>query len=311
MAVERHLIDDATLTASYIQTRGIKLWTATDMSLASTPTTETYTIDDANGTAVGTYSTLIWTAKTSNGGGRAYQVDNEGQSKYRALAAQLRKRFSHGLSAGASYTWSHAFDDMSGPPVVAFIPSNTAPGNYVADRARSSFDQRQRAVVNWTWQPTVTGSQSAVARYLLNGWQVSTIATMGSSLPETPLVLVNGQQFTSAKVTMAYTTSLNGSGGWSRAPFEPVNSLSLGPRYTVDARLSRTLPFTERVKGTLMFEAFNASNTQFDTSVNNIAYTATSGVLKPVPGFGTPDASWGTPFGTNARHCQVALRVVF
>ncbi len=182
-------------------------------------------------------------------------------------------------------------------------------GNYQPDRGDSAFDQRHRGVVNWIWQPTLTKSAAPMARYVVNGWQLSGIATLASSFHETPMVIVSGQQFSG--VTMVYTTSLDGSGGWSRAPFLPVGSLLTGPEYDLDARLSRSVRITERVKATLMFEAFNVFNHQYNTSVNAIAYTATLGVLKPVPLLGVGNAADGFPYGSNARRAQVALRITF
>ena len=44
-------------------------------------------------------------------------------------------------------------------------------------------------------------------------------------------------------------------------PFQPVDNLDLDRIYRVDARLSKKLPFTERVTGYLQFEAFNVFNT--------------------------------------------------
>jgi hypothetical protein len=101
-------------------------------------------------------------------------------------------------------------------------------------------------------------------------------------------------------------------------PFDPIGSLHTGPQYNVDARISRTINLREGVRAVLMFEAFNAFNTQFDTAVNTIAFTATpttpptgavngpaSGILRPVPGLGT-----GIAAGP-ARQCQVALRITF
>jgi hypothetical protein len=79
----------------------------------------------------------------------------------------------------------------------------------------------------------------------------------------------------------------------------------------VDARLSREFPFTDRVRGRLMFEAFNAFNTQYNTSVNTVAYMATGGILRPVSGVGMGNGADGYPWGDNARHLQVALRIVF
>jgi hypothetical protein len=53
------------------------------------------------------------------------------------------------------------------------------------------------------------------------------------------------------------------------------------------------------------------ANTQFNTSVNTIAYNASGGILKPAPGLGVGNASYGFVNGTNARSGQVALRIVF
>jgi hypothetical protein len=111
---------------------------------------------------------------------------------------------------------------------------------------------------------------------------------------------------------MTYTNSPNASGGWNRAPFEGVGILNTGSnQYTVNGRLTRTLPFTDRVKGMLMFEAFNVLNNQFTTAINTLAYTTATGVVKPALGVGLPIAADGYPYGSSARLCQIAFRLVF
>ena len=60
-----------------------------------------------------------------------------------------------------------------------------------------------------------------------------------------------------------------------------------------------------------IFEAFNATNTMYDTAVNQTAYTATGLILKPLANFGIGTQSQGFPDGTNARRCQVSLRLNF
>lgn len=310
ITVERRLSSDMTLSLNYLYNRGIALWTALDQNLNLPTITKTYTIDNSAGSAVSSYTTLIYNTKTNASFAHVYQIGNEGNSRYNGASIQLRKRISHGITAQASYTWSHALDDTSGTPAVAgFIPSTSVPDAFRNDEGNSSFNQPNRVVMNWTWQPSFGGRDSLMGRYLINGWQLSGIATLSSGLLETPLALVNGQQFSG--VTMSYISSLNGSGGWSRVPFEPVNSLSTGPEYNVDVRLTRELPFTERIKGMLMFEAFNAFNMQYNTSVNTVAFLATSGVLKPVPGVGMGGGADGYPWGDNARHLQVALKISF
>ena len=310
LTIERRLNNNWTISLNYLYNRGISLWAATEENLNAPTITKTYTIDNAAGTPVDTYTTQIYNAKTNVNFGHVYQIGNGGHSSYEGAALQVRKRMSHGVAAQLSYTWSHATDDVSGSPVLAgFIPTSSTPGIFSADQGNSSFNQASRAVMTWSWQPTFVKNDSLAARYLINGWQVSGSATLASSLPETPIVIVNGQQFLG--LSMTYTSSLNGSGGWSRVPFDGVNGLLTGPQYGVDARLSRQLPITERVKATLMLEAFDMLNTQFNTSLNTIAYQATSGVLRPVSGLGLGNGAAGFPWGDNARHVQLALRIVF
>jgi hypothetical protein len=326
-SIERRLSKDTTATVGVIYSRGVGLWTISDQNLNPSTTLKTYLIDDAKGNQVGTFMSLMYdstatvSGKNNGSWAHAYQIANAGNSKYEAAFAQLRKQMSHGLSAQASYTFSHSVDDVSGPSLLGPIPLTTYNGDYRADQGPSSFDQRHRVTASWVWQPSVSGQSSAVMRGVVNGWQVSGTLMAGSSMHQTPIVIVNGQQFSS--ITMLYTNSMDGSGGWNRVPFEPVNSLSTGPRYELDARISRTFSFGERFKLTVLGEAFNVLNKQFNTGVNTIAFTSTaglppglkngpiSGTLTPVPEVGVPNAANSFPYGTNSRRAQVAFRFVF
>ena len=315
LAIEHQLSHDLAMTASYIWSRGVQLWTSRDLNLNPPTATGTYVIDDASGNQVGSFTTPLWTSKPDTRYAHIYEVDNGGQSWYNALALQLRKRFSHGLSAGLSYTWSHAIDDANqngASGTITWTQSSLQPGNWGLDKGSTPLDQRHRAVINFLWAPKLTNSSSTAAKYLVNGWELSAITTMASAEPASATV---GSVSTSANavfqgVQLAYST-MNGSGGWSRVPFWPVSSLDIDRTYRVDARLSRSLPFSERVKGYLLFEAFNAFNTQYNTAVNTQAYSVTGNVLKPVAGLGIGNASQGFPDGTNARRMQVAVRLVF
>src|SRR5262249_51474681 len=157
-----------------------------------------------------------------------------------------------GVSVQASYTWSHAIGDATGPLLDGVLPLHTVAGDSGFDKGNLPTDQRQRVALNWIWQPRVTGSTSPAARFLVNGWQISALTILASGEPTTEIALPVGQQFSA--VPMAYTTSLNGSGGWARWPLTNVSTLKTGATYNADVRLSRTLPFTERIQGVLMFE---------------------------------------------------------
>ncbi len=309
VSIERQLSRDLTVSLNYMYSRGLALWAATEQNLQPPTLTETYAVDNAAGAVVSNYATSVFNVKSNTAVAHTYQVGNSGRSTYNGASILVRKRMSRGLTAEGSYTWSRAIDDVSGLPVVAgFVPTSVTPGQFVPDQGVSAFNQPNRAVVRWVWQPKFS-NDSGAAKYLINGWQISGTGTFASGLPETPLVLVNGQQFTG--VTMPFTSSLNGGGGWARVPFQPVGSYLTGKMYTVDARITRDIPVNERIKGQLMFEAYNLANKQFSTSVNTLAYIATSGTLHPIAGAGLGNAAGGYPWGDNARRLQVAIRITF
>ena len=312
LSIERRLSRDMAGVLSYVQNNGNRLWTQADVNLVNPTLSRTYLMYGANNDFIGTYITPIWTTVADTTHAHGYEVTNEGMSRYRALTAQLRKALSYGVTAQLSFTWSHGFDDVSGAPTVNFIPSNLVPGAYRSDESNSSFDQRHRLDFNWTWQPRPIKGDSIAAK-VANGWQLSGIFTLASGMPETPIGLTSGQQFAAAgkAYLTVYTNSLNGSGGWSRSPFQTPQTLWTDTASVVNLRLSRAVPITERIKGMLMFEAYNTLNRQYSTSLNTVTYTAVSGIIRPVPDVGVGNASNGYPFGTNARYCQAAFRVEF
>jgi hypothetical protein len=313
IAVERELTQNLGLTVSYVWTRGIGLFTTRDMNVGPLGPNVTYRINDASGNQTGTFTTptYLLANRADRRFRRLIQVENGGQSWYNGLIVQLRKRFSHGIEGSVSYTWSHAIDtaNQGGGTNALFYDSirTTFNGDYTYDKGSSQLDQRHRLVISSIWSPTFTRNPSLWARYLVNGWQLSQITTLASAQPATATIFVQGSPFPGA----AFNTSLNGLGGSNRVPFWPFNSLDIDPVYRVDARLSKELPFTERVRLFLNFEAFNVFNTVSDTFVLTEAYRASNGVLTPSSGLGQGSQSQGFPDGTNARRAQVSLRLVF
>jgi hypothetical protein len=324
LAVEHQFTRDIALTASYIWSRGIGIFTQRDLNLGNPIGNYTYTIQDAAGNNVSAFATPVFdfNLRPDKRYGKILQVENGGQSWYNALALQLVKRFSHGLTGQINYTWSHAIDDANQQGASYNISSTfnnaTYNGNYALDKGTSTLDQRHRLSVNWLWRPTFTKSTSAFAKYVVNGWELSGITTLASAHPVSATVNAPGTGAGAVfpGVTLAYGT-LNGSGGWNRVPFLPVGSINIDQTYNVDARITRSLPFGERVKANLSFEAFNAFNTIHNTAVQQAAYSVSAGgILRPVltngvSHLGDGSASQGFPDGTNARRMQVAVRFIF
>ena len=99
----------------------------------------------------------------------------------------FEKRFAHGFQSSASYTWSHEIDDGQGAATNAIFGfSDTAwtyNGNYGFDKGSGSLDQRQRFVYTFVWAPVFSHSSSAFAKYVINGWQLSSITTHSERPP--------------------------------------------------------------------------------------------------------------------------------
>ena len=114
-------------------------------------------------------------------------------SSYNALEASLRKRFGHGLSFLASYTYSKAIDDVSsfnisGSGAIEVAGENDLaqnPFNLAAERGPSLFDARHRLVFSYQWSlPFWQHGQNWYQR-ALGGWQLNGIATVMSGTPFT------------------------------------------------------------------------------------------------------------------------------
>jgi outer membrane receptor protein involved in Fe transport len=324
LALDHQLTRDLAISASYIWTRGIGLFVQRDLNLGQ-PTSQSYTylIQDASGNNVGAYSTplFLFANKPDPRYGKILQVENGGQSWYNALVLQLTKRFTHGFQAQVNYTWSHAIDDGNEQGaswnVASSFNNATFNGNYALDKGSSTLDQRHRLSVNWIWSPTIITSGSQTSKFLLNGWELSAITTVASAHPASATVnspsTSTGAEFPG--VSLFYGT-LNGSGGSTRVPFLPYDSLDVDQIYNVDARITRKFSLGEHKSLNLGFEAFNAFNTIHNTSIQTAAYSVSGNILKPVTTNGVShvgdgSASQGFPDGTNARRMQVAVRFVF
>jgi hypothetical protein len=323
-AVERQLTRDIILTTSYIWSRGIQLYSERDLNLPPLGSqTFTYTIADANGNPVGAYTTNMYLRlPTANGRpdaryGAVVQDENGVTSFYNGLAVQAQKRFSHGLQANLSYTWSHEIDDGQGYGQATqniFLSSAFAwlyNGNYKLDRGDGLEDQRHRFALAWIWTPPATHRSGAFYKYVVNNWQLSSLTTINSSRPYTsPTISLRDTPVPG----MFSTFSINGSGLSSRVPFVPVDNVYQPAMYRTDARLTKIFPFgnDDRYKIYFNFEAFNISNSWSPTAMSSQQYVETKGVLTLTPGaynVGTSDAA--SPDGTEARRLQLSIRFVF
>src|SRR5208282_5746965 len=106
----------------------------------------------------------------ANSGVTSYQ--SEGDSIYGGVAAQVTRRFEHGLQLNVSYTYSHTKDDTSSAyPNSVINPVQPQNGqNLAADWGNSALDHRNRFTVLAYYEPPYFKSGSRLRQTLLGNW---------------------------------------------------------------------------------------------------------------------------------------------
>ena len=111
-----------------------------------------------------------------------------GSSTYNSLQTRVEKRFSHGFSLLAGYTWSHSIDNESS----ANLGSNNNSGPRFFrlhpdwERGNSDFDIRNRFTLGYLWDlpfgngKAVAGDATGALDKVIGGWQISGITTISS-----------------------------------------------------------------------------------------------------------------------------------
>lgn len=104
---------------------------------------------------------------------------NGGNSSYNSLQASLRTNSLHGLTLQASYTYSHAIDDVSGD-----VPGNAHQDAYRAylEYGNSNYDRTQMLIMSYVYN-IPPPSQERFLKALLGNWQLSGITTFETGTP--------------------------------------------------------------------------------------------------------------------------------
>jgi len=206
-------------------------------------------------------------------------------SNYNALQVQLRQRFTHGLTYLVSFTWSRAFDEMSG---IGNVSGNNGfvqdPQNIKADYGPASFDQPKRLTASGSWDlPVGKGKPLSVGRanWVVGGWKMSGIYTLTSGRTFTvygysgPGYDQMGEPFTGR-----FRTNVSGSptSGFVKSPSEWFNTsvfsapeagtygdsskgMLRGPYFEdLDLGFSKLFPITERQHLQFRLEIFNVGS---------------------------------------------------
>ncbi len=205
-----------------------------------------------------------------------------GSSSYNGLLAKLEKRFSKGLTFLASYTWSHALDNLD----EVGNNDNTGvvfPWNRGLNRGNSLTDVRHSFIFSSTWElPFGKGKMfftraNRVTDLVLGGWQLSGVFSKATGEPFT--VTTSGG-ITNAGGADRPNRLRDGTLPSSQRSIDrwfDVSAFQVQPNYTygnsgrnvlfgpgvtnLDFLLGKVFALTERFRLQFRAEAFNATNT--------------------------------------------------
>jgi hypothetical protein len=272
VTLERELPGALSASAGYVVSRGLHLPIFYDANLAPSTTTKSYDILNSSGATTETYTVPFYTTRINPNTGEVFVGSSDVNSWYNSMVLTLRRPMRHGLEFTANYTFSKAFDGAQAAGNFGTFNGtdySIDPYNRKLEYGLSDLDQRQRFVANAVWMPSLKNLPNQAARMILDGWAFSTIVTMTTGFPVTPYI-TGAPSPLDGGVTggVSYAGATQGRAGWL-----PRNSSTAPGFHNVDFRIGRQFPLGERVKLSLIGEAFNLFN---HTNVSSVSTTAFS-----------------------------------
>jgi hypothetical protein len=255
---------------------------------------------------------------------------SEGISSYQGVEADVNRRFGHGLQFRGVYTFSKTLDDGDNmnTGVATNSPAFVAnPLQPKADYGRASFDVRNSAVINATYDlPFAAGHTSREhpwAERLIGRWQLSGIQTVQSGLPFTPQLSYNPSNDGDTRNPVRPSWNPNFTGpvilGGPNQYFNPNafsqplpgtygnvgrNALQGPSLVETDLSLTKTFPFSERLNLQFRSEFFNIFNHTNFNAPNPVVLASATGGPSPTAGVITATA-------TTSRQIQFGLKLMW
>jgi outer membrane receptor protein involved in Fe transport len=312
LGVEREILHNLSLSATYLFYKGIHLTRTRDINLFA-PTPLSRPGPDGQTYTFLRFATARPISRTS---GQSYNrisiFESASKSLYNGLAIQATQRLTRGFQFIAAYTYSKAMDDRPDQTTVVFgaddakIVQNQI--NPADDYARSDTDLRHRFVFSPVYEwGRIAWSDNAFLRVLFSDYNLSSIMQFQSGTPYSALVSGDPNN--------------DGNRANDRLPGTVRNQFTTPAVYQFDARVTRAIHFTESMQLRLILEAFNVFNHPNVALVNNTFFNysgGTTGTLTAPIGagaFGLPrtfssPASGTTTFVT-PRQIQLAVKFNF
>ena len=115
------------------------------------------------------------------GYGTITNLEEKSSSIYHSLQVSVRREVGQ-LNLSAAYSYGHSIDDSSDRGDSSFVNSY----DFASNRGSSNFDERQILNFSLVWDIPLF-RQPGLTNKLLGGWQYSTVVTVGTGTPFTPV----------------------------------------------------------------------------------------------------------------------------
>jgi outer membrane receptor protein involved in Fe transport len=219
LGIQRALPWDLIVDASYVGTKGTKLFINEDLNPSVPLTASTFlpgiqritpagfgfpTTCTVGGTVTAAQATTRFptgsacplSGRLDNLQGSRLIRTNGGSSSYHSAQLLVTKRFSKGFTATGAYTFSKLIDNASevfgvastNLPQQAAFPSIL--GGQAADKALSFFNRTHRGSITYVYALPWMNDQRGFVGRMLGGWEISGVTTWESGVP---LTIINGQ----------------------------------------------------------------------------------------------------------------------
>ena len=237
-----------------------------------------------------------------------------GNSSMNSFSSRLNRRFAHGVSWYATYTFSKSIDDAS---AVGGVGGGAAqyPFNISAERGLSAFDQRHTMSTNFILTSPVSDRgflrNGGIWNKLLKDWTLSGGLTAGSGTPFTATVA--GNSSSAAGTGLAGTTRAEATGASVTQGLNPGGSFfnlgafttppagALGdagrdtipgiPHWGLNSSFGRSFNITERRRIEFRVESVNTLNHPNIVGINTSVGSANYGLITNVSAMRTVSAT--------------------
>ena len=258
-------------------------------------------------------------------------IDESGNANYNSLQLTMQKRFAHGVSVLANYTWQKSLDTVppsnggSGAGATGGTGGEPLPwftlGNRELDYGTSDFNREHVFVISYLWDIPGVPTNNKFVKHLFNNWELTGIVTAETGLPfsifagkdisQTSLnidrgVYVSGQAVRGSTCTSAPCVNWLNKGAFALPTAGGVGNVGKGAiggpgLFNWDMGIFKNILITERWRAQLRGEFFNTFNhSNFTSASSNYPNSNLSS-----SSFGTITAAY------DPRIIQLALKVFF